>query len=51
MGLQNLDAWHLVVVALIGLFIFGPDKLPRAISDGVTRSESGSRRTLSNCSV
>jgi sec-independent protein translocase protein TatB len=35
MGLQNLDAWHLVVVALIGLFIFGPDKLPRAISDGV----------------
>jgi sec-independent protein translocase protein TatB len=35
MGLENLDAWHLVVVVLVGLFIFGPDKLPAAISDGV----------------
>lgn len=35
MGLQNLDAWHLVIVVLVGLLIFGPDKLPSAISDGV----------------
>jgi sec-independent protein translocase protein TatB len=34
-GLQNLDTWHLVVVALIGLFIFGPDRLPKAIADGL----------------
>jgi sec-independent protein translocase protein TatB len=35
MGLENLDAWHLVVVVLVGLFIFGPDRLPKAVSDGV----------------
>jgi sec-independent protein translocase protein TatB len=34
MGLKNLDAWHLIVV-LVGLFIFGPDKLPTAIADGI----------------
>ncbi len=27
--------WELIVVILVGLFIFGPDKLPKAISDGV----------------
>ncbi|MDT4986164.1 MAG: sec-independent protein translocase protein TatB [Micromonosporaceae bacterium] len=35
MGLENIGAPELIVIILIGLFIFGPDKLPKAISDGV----------------
>jgi sec-independent protein translocase protein TatB len=35
MGLENIGGWELIVVILVGLFIFGPDKLPKAISDGV----------------
>src|SRR3954471_21474092 len=35
MGLENIGAPELIVVILVGLFIFGPDKLPKAISDGV----------------
>ncbi|MFG2045675.1 twin-arginine translocase TatA/TatE family subunit [Dactylosporangium sp. NPDC048998] len=35
MGLENLGGWHLIVIILVGLFIFGPDRLPRAISDGI----------------
>jgi sec-independent protein translocase protein TatB len=35
MGLENIGGMELVVVILVGLFIFGPDKLPKAISDGV----------------
>jgi len=34
-GLENLDGWKLLVLALIGIFIFGPDRLPKAIADGV----------------
>src|SRR5690348_1706648 len=34
-GLENLDGWKLIVLALLGIFIFGPDKLPKAIADGV----------------
>lgn len=34
-GLENLDGWKLLVLVLVGIFIFGPDKLPKAISDGV----------------
>jgi sec-independent protein translocase protein TatB len=34
-GLENLDGWKLLVVALVGIFIFGPDRLPKAIADGV----------------
>jgi sec-independent protein translocase protein TatB len=34
-GLENLDGWKLLVLALVGIFIFGPDRLPKAISDGV----------------
>lgn len=34
-GLENLDGWKLLVLFLLGLFIFGPDKLPKAIADGV----------------
>jgi sec-independent protein translocase protein TatB len=33
--LDNLDGWKLLVLALLGIFIFGPDKLPKAIADGV----------------
>jgi sec-independent protein translocase protein TatB len=33
--LDNLDGWKLLVLVLLGVFIFGPDKLPRAIADGV----------------
>jgi sec-independent protein translocase protein TatB len=33
--LDNLDGWKLLVLVLLGIFIFGPDKLPRAIADGV----------------
>ncbi|HLL68276.1 MAG TPA: Sec-independent protein translocase subunit TatB [Micromonosporaceae bacterium] len=35
MGLDNLNGWELVVIVLIGLFIFGPDRLPKLIGDGV----------------
>jgi sec-independent protein translocase protein TatB len=35
MGLENIGGWELIVIILVGLFIFGPDKLPKAISDGV----------------
>ncbi|MGC9667891.1 Sec-independent protein translocase subunit TatB [Planosporangium sp. 12N6] len=35
MGLENIGGWELILVVLVGLFIFGPDKLPKAISDGV----------------
>jgi sec-independent protein translocase protein TatB len=35
LGLDNLDGWKLLVLVLLGLFIFGPDKLPKAIADGV----------------
>jgi sec-independent protein translocase protein TatB len=34
-GLENLDGWKLLVLLFLGIFIFGPDKLPKAISDGV----------------
>jgi sec-independent protein translocase protein TatB len=35
MGLENIGGWELLVIILVGLFIFGPDRLPKAISDGV----------------
>ena len=34
-GLENLDGWKLVVLALIGIFVIGPDRLPKAIAEGV----------------
>ncbi len=34
-GLENLNGWHLLALGLIGMFVFGPDKLPKAIADGV----------------
>jgi sec-independent protein translocase protein TatB len=35
MGIENIGGWEMIVLILVGLFIFGPDKLPKAISDGV----------------
>jgi sec-independent protein translocase protein TatB len=35
MGLENIGGWELITLILLGLFIFGPDKLPKAISDGL----------------
>ena len=35
MGLDNIGGWEIIVLILLGLFIFGPDKLPKAIQDGV----------------
>src|SRR5947209_16408061 len=34
-GLEKLNGWHLLVLALVEIFIFGPDRLPKAIADGV----------------
>lgn len=33
--LENIGGWELMALILIGLFIFGPERLPRAISDGL----------------
>lgn len=35
LGLENLDGWKLLVVVLVGIFIIGPDRLPKAIAEGV----------------
>ncbi|WP_344615313.1 preprotein translocase subunit TatB [Dactylosporangium salmoneum] len=35
MGLENLSSWHVLVLVLVGIFVLGPDRLPRAISDGL----------------
>jgi len=35
LGLENLDGWKLLVLALIGIFVIGPDRLPKAIAEGV----------------
>jgi sec-independent protein translocase protein TatB len=35
MGLENLGGWEFIVIVLVGLFIFGPDRLPKAIGDGM----------------
>ena len=31
----NLNGWELVALGLLGLFIFGPDRLPKTIADGI----------------
>lgn len=31
----NLNAWEIIVLALLALFILGPERLPKVISDGV----------------
>jgi sec-independent protein translocase protein TatB len=35
LGLENLDGWKLLVLALIGILVVGPDRLPKAIAEGV----------------
>ncbi|GAA0717200.1 twin-arginine translocase TatA/TatE family subunit [Dactylosporangium roseum] len=44
MGLENLDGWHLIALIVAGLLIFGPDRLPRAVGDGL-RMVRRARRT------
>jgi sec-independent protein translocase protein TatB len=31
----GINSWEFVVLLLLAMFIFGPDRLPKAISDGV----------------
>jgi sec-independent protein translocase protein TatB len=33
--LENLNFWEVGVLLLLAMFIFGPDRLPKLISDGV----------------
>src|SRR5258705_9299942 len=35
LGLEILDGWKIIVLVLVGLLVFGPDKLPKAIAEGV----------------
>jgi sec-independent protein translocase protein TatB len=35
MDFFGINGWEFVVLLLLATFIFGPDKLPKAISDGV----------------
>src|ERR1700742_3254749 len=35
MDFFGIGGWEFLVLALLAMFIFGPDKLPKAISDGV----------------
>ena len=32
---SNLNGWEVVALILLGLFIFGPERLPKVISDGL----------------
>ncbi len=33
--LENLNGWEVIVLALLGLFIFGPERLPKVIGDAM----------------
>jgi len=35
MDFFGINGWEFIVILLLAMFIFGPDKLPKAISDGV----------------
>ena len=35
MDFFGINGWEFLVLILLAMFIFGPDKLPKAISDGV----------------
>jgi sec-independent protein translocase protein TatB len=35
LGLENLDGWKLLVLALVGFFVIGPDRLPKAIAEAL----------------
>ena len=32
---DNLNLWEIIVLALLALFIFGPERLPKVIADGM----------------
>ena len=32
---ENLSGWEVIVLALLGLFIFGPERLPKVIGDAM----------------
>jgi sec-independent protein translocase protein TatB len=32
---ENLNGWEIIVLALLGLFIFGPERLPKVIGDAL----------------
>jgi sec-independent protein translocase protein TatB len=32
---ENLNGWEVIVLALLGLFIFGPERLPKVIGDAM----------------
>jgi sec-independent protein translocase protein TatB len=34
-GFMGINGWEFLVLLLIAMFIFGPDRLPKAIADGV----------------
>jgi len=34
-GLENIDGWKIMVLVVLGILIVGPDKLPKAIAEGV----------------
>jgi len=31
----NLNGWEIIILALLGLFIFGPERLPKVIADAM----------------
>ena len=35
MGLDNLNWWEIAALLLLGMFIFGPERLPKVIGEGV----------------
>jgi sec-independent protein translocase protein TatB len=47
---SNLNGWEIVALALLGLFIFGPERLPKAISD-VARMLRGLRTMARNATT
>ena len=48
--LENLNGWEVIVLALLGLFIFGPERLPKGIGDAVRviRNLRGMARNATN---
>lgn len=45
--LSNLNGWELIALALLALFIFGPERLPRVIGDAM-RALRGVRNMARN---
>jgi sec-independent protein translocase protein TatB len=45
--LGNLNGWELIILGMLGLFLFGPERLPKVISDA-TRVIRGIRNLARN---